>query len=209
LGAVFALANKRIGGDEVSVIVNSDKTGDAGLHQERNTLGYGMSMDIHLGRLNLIPGLFWYHEGRYSTGAGAPVVIPPDHQHVPMAAADDSGDGSTPTPAAGGPTGKKLNVFSGTIEAIYAIRPTLLATLRYDFNDWSSAEPVTDPRARQYVTSLAWYQYPNMRWVFEYSRLTTKNMMVMGDPGAMMPMATSADTRQAADRVMVLLDLDF
>lgn len=111
--------------------------------------------------------------------------------------------------------GNELDVNSGTVELIYPILPTLLAVGRYDFNTWDLMNDVESSRdAQQYVVSLAWYQFPNMRWVAEYSRLTTDNLMVMDMPGGfmLMPpemMSMPSDSDQTLDRVGLFLEVDF
>ncbi|MEE9190414.1 MAG: hypothetical protein V3U16_06550, partial [Candidatus Neomarinimicrobiota bacterium] len=158
-GAFYAFVNQHIKKQIVSFMVTSDRRGDANEGTDDNTLGYGVSLDLHLGDLNIIPGYFWYHEG----------------------AKIRSGD--------------KLDVTSGTVEMIYPILPTLLGTLRYDFNNWDIKNESLDRDAQQYVISLAWYQFPNVRWVMEYGRFNTTNLMLMQDePGLQMLMPTTANT---------------
>ncbi|TAK06163.1 MAG: hypothetical protein EPO39_09555 [Candidatus Manganitrophaceae bacterium] len=106
--------------------------------------------------------------------------------------------------------GNRLEVVSGTLEAIYPILPTLLGTLRYDFNNWDIKNDPLNRDARQYVVSLAWYSYPNIRCVAEYSRLSTANLMPVGAPGGIMLMDTGAaesDLRQ--DKATLLVQVTF
>ncbi|MEK6683579.1 MAG: hypothetical protein AABY46_02865, partial [Nitrospirota bacterium] len=98
LGAYYVLANQAVMGQTISFIVNTDRVGDANSNQDDHTLGYGAALDLQLGNLNVIPGLFGYREG-------------PDIR-----------------------SGDRLQIASGTVEAIYPIRPNLLGTLRYDFH---------------------------------------------------------------------------
>lgn len=111
--------------------------------------------------------------------------------------------------------GNELDVNSGTIEVIYPILSNLLATARYDFNEWdieNDAESTRD--AKQYVVSLAWYQHPHVRWVAEYSQIETDNLMLMTMPGGfmLMPpqmMGMPSDSDQTRTNVALLLQVDF
>ena len=66
-----------------------------------------------------------------------------------------------------------------------------------------------DHNAQQYVASLAWYQFPNVRWVVELSRLTTQNLMLLGEPGLMTFEATTAEADLTQDTILLRLEADF
>ena len=179
LGAYYAWANQDVMGQTVSLLVSRDRVGDANLGMGDSTLAYGVSLDLHLGPLNVIPAYFLYNEGGKIRG------------------------------------GNELDVTSGTVEVIYPVMPRLLGTVRYDFNDWDMENDVENARdAQQFVVSLAWYQYPNVRWVAEYSRLTTNNLMVMNMPGGLMLMPPQimgmpSDSDLTRTRTALMLQVDF
>jgi hypothetical protein len=203
--------NKQIAENTVSFLVTGDRNGNANLGHDGMTLGWGVSLDVHLGRLNLIPGVFWYHDrsgaGAAATGGGG------DHQH------DDTTDPPADPPPADDHTthdattghaetfASGLEVFSGTLGLIYPFRPSLLGTLRYDFNDFDVKSEDVDRYARQYVASLAWYQHPNVRWIFEYSRLQTSYLAYEGEPG--LASLVTADSNLARNTLLLRLDVGF
>ncbi|HSG05620.1 MAG TPA: hypothetical protein VLB09_04390, partial [Nitrospiria bacterium] len=59
--------------------------------------------------------------------------------------------------------------------------------------------------------SLAWYPHPNVRWVAEYSRVDTTNLMFMRDEaGLQMLMPVMAgDTDLEQNTVVLMLEVDF
>jgi hypothetical protein len=198
LGALYAIVSKRLDENKLSLLVSTDRTGDANLGQAGATLAYGVSMDLHVGQLNLIPGFFWYHEQNSATAHAHGGDTGDDHAH------DEE-----ETPVSAGSGRNDLNVFSGTLELIYPFRPTLLGTARFDFNIWDHQQDAVDHDAQQYVASLAWYQFPNVRWVIEFSRLTTQNLMVLGEPGLMTFEATSAEADLTQDTILLRLEAAF
>lgn len=220
LGAFYAVVNKHIAENTVSFLLASDRTGNANLGQDGMTLGYGASLDIHLGKLNIVPGFFWYRDAS-GTGAGS-ASGGDDHNHdeetgetTPPPADEHDHDGTEGTTDGGTdhahgttfPNG--LNVFSGTIGATYRFKPSLLGTIRYDFNNFDVKDEGIEREAKQYVVSLAWYVYPNVRWIAEYSRLTTKNLEFVGEPGLASLEPTAAESDLTQDKVVLRLDVGF
>jgi hypothetical protein len=87
-----------------------------------------MSLDVHLGQLEFIPGLFWYRDMSGTGGTAATEedgTTPPPAEHVH----DETGGHVHATSANG------AKIFSGTVGFIYSFRPDLLGTVRYDFHD--------------------------------------------------------------------------
>lgn len=106
--------------------------------------------------------------------------------------------------------GSELDATSGTIEVIYPIRSGLLGTVRYDFNNWDLEGDSLDRDAQQYVASLAWYQQSHVRWVAEYSRLMTANLIPVSAPGGQMLMDTGAVASDLTrDRATVMVQVAF
>lgn len=218
LGAYYGVVSKQISEHTVSFLLAGDKTGDANLHQAGTTLGWGFSLDVHLGKLEFIPGLFWYNDNSRgsatSTGGGTDghthddttdtgtttdtTTDPTEHVH----------DDTTTTGHAHAATGG-ARIFSGTVGVIYPLRPDLLGTLRYDFNDFDVKEEGITRNARQYVASLAWYLYPNVRWIIEYSRLITKNLEMQGEPGLASLVPTPAESDLTENKAVIRLDVGF
>jgi hypothetical protein len=209
LGALYAVVNKQIAENTVSFLVTTDKSGNANLSQDGMTLGWGVSLDAHFGKLNFIPGLYWYHD---KSGASAEATAGGDHDHdgdgipddpVPVDdhTTHDATTGHAETFASG------LEVFSGTLGVTYAFRPALLGTLRYDFNDFDVKDEDINRYARQYVGSLAWYQHPNVRWIFEYSRLQTSYLAYQGEPG--LATLVTSDSNLTQNTFLLRLDVGF
>jgi hypothetical protein len=202
LGAYYALISKQIAEQTVSVLVTGDRTGDANLGQDGPTVGWGISLDVHLGKLEFIPGLFWYRD---MSGTGETSVTeddgttPPPEEHV-----HDEVGGHVHATSANG-----AKIFSGTVGFIYAFRPDLLGTVRYDFHDYTAKGEGLTRNARQYVASLAWYLYPNLRWVLEYNRLLTKNLEMQGEPGLASLVPTLAESELRENKVLVRMDVGF
>jgi hypothetical protein len=170
IGAAYAWVSQTVRHQAVSLMINSDRVGDANLGTDDSALGYGLSFNFFmLNAFNIVPGIFWYQEGAEAHG------------------------------------GRKLEVVSGTVELIYPFTGNLWGTLRYDLHDRKDV----DAGARQAVASLAWYQFWNVRWVAEVSRLTAENLLPVGSPVESFSDigATSSDlTRLAA---ALLLQVDF
>jgi hypothetical protein len=170
IGAAYAWVSQTVRHQAVSLMINSDRVGNANLGTDGSVLGYGLSFNFFmLNAFNIVPGIFWYQEGADAHG------------------------------------GKKLEVMSGTLELIYPFSGNLWGTLRYDFHDRKDL----DAGAQQVVASLAWYQFWNVRWVAEVSRLTAENLLPAGSPVESFSDigATSSDlTRLAA---ALLLQVDF
>jgi hypothetical protein len=194
LGAFYAVINKQIAEHTASVLLTGDRNGNANLDQDGMTLGWGVSMDVKIGRLEFIPGLFWYRD----TSGGA---------------STDTGTGGTDEHNHDGTTGHAqsfaggLGVFSGTLGFTYQFRPALLGTLRYDFNDFDVKDEAVNRAARQYVASLAWYQHPNVRWITEITRLDTTNLALTGEPG--LASLVTADSSLTQHKAIIRLDVGF
>ncbi|MDC4203840.1 MAG: hypothetical protein MPW14_09410 [Candidatus Manganitrophus sp.] len=84
-----------------------------------------------------------------------------------------------------------------------------MGTIRYDFNNFDVKDEGIEREAKQYVVSLAWYAYPNVRWIAEYSRLTTKNLEFVGEPGLASLEPTAAESDLTQDKVVLRLDVGF
>lgn len=64
IGAAYAWVSQTIRHQAVSLIVNSDRVGDANLGTDASALGYGASLNLYvLNAFNIVPGVFWYREG--------------------------------------------------------------------------------------------------------------------------------------------------
>ncbi len=64
IGAAYAWVSQTIRHQAISLIVNSDRVGDANLGTDASALGYGVSLNLYiLNAFNIVPGLFWYREG--------------------------------------------------------------------------------------------------------------------------------------------------
>jgi hypothetical protein len=69
IGAAYAWASQTVRHQAVSLMVNSDRVGDAGLGTDASALGYGVSFNLFiLNAFNIVPGLFWYQEGAGAHG---------------------------------------------------------------------------------------------------------------------------------------------
>lgn len=214
LGAYYAVVNKHIAENTVSFLVAGDRAGNGNLNQDGTTLGWGASLDVRLGNLTVVPGLFWYRDSSRAGAASGGAGGGEEHDH--------DGDGVPDEPAAGaadehdhdaaGHTasfGNGLNIFSGTIEAIYRFKPALFGILRYDFNDFDVKDEAVERSARQYVASLVWYFAPNVRWIAEYNRLMTKSLAFVGEPGLASLVPTNTETDLTQDKVILRLDVGF
>jgi hypothetical protein len=209
LGAFYAVLNKQLAEHTVSFLFSEDRNGNANLNEDGITLAWGVSMDIRIGRLEFIPGLYWYRDDSGGSGGdtgtdpgtdpdtdpGTDPGTDPDHDH-------DGGTTGHAESFAGG-----LGVFSGTLGVTYQFKPTLLGTLRYDFNDFDVKSEPVNRAARQYVASLAWYQHPNVRWITEVSRLNTNNLAMTGEPG--LASLVTADSNLTQTKYIVRLDVGF
>ncbi|MDC4203329.1 MAG: hypothetical protein MPW17_02510 [Candidatus Manganitrophus sp.] len=68
IGAAYAWVSQTIRHQAVSLIVNSDRVGDANLGTDASALGYGASLNLYvLNAFNIVPGVFWYREGGMRT----------------------------------------------------------------------------------------------------------------------------------------------
>lgn len=64
VGAAYAWITQTVQHQAVSLIVSSDRVGDAGAGADDSALGYGISFNFYiLNAFNIVPGLFWYQEG--------------------------------------------------------------------------------------------------------------------------------------------------
>lgn len=64
IGAAYAWVSQTIRHQAISLIVNSDRVGDANIGTDDLTLGYGVSLNLYvLDAFNIVPGVFWYREG--------------------------------------------------------------------------------------------------------------------------------------------------
>lgn len=64
IGAAYAWVSQTVQHQAVSLIVNSDRVGDANLGTDAAAFGYGVSFNFFvLNAFNIVPGLFWYQEG--------------------------------------------------------------------------------------------------------------------------------------------------
>jgi hypothetical protein len=206
LGAFYAVFNKQLAEHTVSFLLTEDRAGNANLNEDGMTLGWGVSLDVKIGRLEFIPGLFWYQDDSGGPGGdtGTDTPTDPDDGTDPGTDPDHDHDG-TPGQAASFAGG--LGVFSGTLGVTYQFKPTVLGTLRYDFNDFDVKNEPTNRAARQYVASLAWYQHPNVRWITEVSRLDTTNLAPSGEPG--LASLVTADSSLTQNKYLVRLDVGF
>jgi hypothetical protein len=76
IGAYYAWVNQSLRNQTASLIVASDRVGDAGLGTDAPTLGYGVSFNFYLfGSVNIVPGLFWYQEGADAHGGRKMEVV--------------------------------------------------------------------------------------------------------------------------------------
>ena len=169
IGAAYAWASQTVRHQAVSLMVNSDRVGDADLGTDDSVFGAGASLNLFvLNAFNIVPALFWYREGGNAHG------------------------------------GRDLEVLSGTLEFIYPFSGDLWGTLRYDFHDRKDV----DADAQQAVASLAWYQFWNVRWVAEVSRLTTANLFPSDRPVAQL---TETDTESGLTRLVgaLMFQVDF
>ena len=106
--------------------------------------------------------------------------------------------------------GDELQVVSGTIELSHPLFERLIATARYDFNDWDITGDAVERDAWQGVLSLAWYPWPHVRWVAEYSRLETRGLMLVRDePGHLMLAETAGVAEFGSDTLTLLLEANF
>jgi hypothetical protein len=64
VGAYYTLVTQMFMGQAVSFIVNGDRLGDANTAEDDRTLAYGASLNLNLGKLNIVPGIFQYKEGK-------------------------------------------------------------------------------------------------------------------------------------------------
>lgn len=208
-GAYYGVVSKKISEQRVSLLISGDRSGNANLGQAGATLGWGVSLDVHLGKLEFVPGLFWYRDWS-GTGASARSAAATDDTTTPATPppADHVHDDTTGHDHAAA-TANGLEIFSGTVGVIYPFRPTLLGTLRYDFNNYGVKGEGLNRNARQYVASLAWYLYPNVRWIAEYNRLATKNLVMEGEPGLASLAPTPAETKLTENKVLLRLDVGF
>jgi hypothetical protein len=193
LGAAYAVINKTLAEHTVSFLITEDRNGNANLDQDGMTLGWGASMDIRIGQLELIPGLFWYSDASGGSSSDTGTGGTDEHDH----------DGTTHAQSfAGG-----LGVFSGTVGLTYPFKPSLLGTLRYDFNEFDVKSEAVKRGATQYVASLAWYQHPNVRWIAEITRLETNHLAMTGEPG--LASLEPADASLTQHKAIVRLDVGF
>lgn len=113
--------------------------------------------------------------------------------------------------------GEDLDVLSGTTELHYSLRPTLIATGRWDFMRVID-EPGFGDRVNQFVTSLAWYFWPNVKFIGEFSyldaqlrRLTTfpfNNSLYVSVPGQFSN-ANNARADLTDRKVRLAMEFDF
>jgi len=76
IGAAYAWVSQTIRHQAVSLIVNSDRVGDANLGTEASALGYGVSLNLYmLNAFNIVPGIFWYREGADAHGGRSLEVL--------------------------------------------------------------------------------------------------------------------------------------
>lgn len=105
--------------------------------------------------------------------------------------------------------GKEMNVTSGTTEVIYPIRSSLFATVRYDFYNRNLKNDSLDRKAGQVVAALAWYPQPLWRCVFEYSRLTARNLILGNLPEGLILVPTLTKTNLTQTIVALSLQVGF
>jgi hypothetical protein len=105
--------------------------------------------------------------------------------------------------------GKELNITSGTTEAIYPIRSSLLATVRYDFYNRNRENDSLDRTADQVVAALAWYPQPLWRLVLEYSRLSSRNLILGNLPEGQILVPTLTKTGMTQTIVSLSLQAAF
>jgi|GEM_PF-1693538 len=69
IGAVYAWVSQTVQHQAISLIVNSDRVGDANLGTDAAALGYGVSFNFFvLNAFNIVPAVFWYQEGADAHG---------------------------------------------------------------------------------------------------------------------------------------------
>ena len=76
IGAYYAWVNQSFRNQTASMMIASDRVGDAGLGTNAATLGYGVSFNVFLfGTVNVVPALFWYQEGADAHGGRKMEVV--------------------------------------------------------------------------------------------------------------------------------------
>ncbi len=105
--------------------------------------------------------------------------------------------------------GKEMNVTSGTTEAVYPIRSSLLGIVRYDFYNRNLENDSLDRKAHQIVAALAWYPQPLWRLVLEYSRLTARNLILGNLPEGLILVPTSTKTNLTQTIISLALQVGF